>query len=53
LIETEHYRRTNGRQYDVTSDGQRFLMIKQGDASARIVVVENWHQELKRLVPVP
>jgi hypothetical protein len=38
------------------ADGQRFLMIKQGsDQSAappQIVVVQNWHEELKRLVPV-
>ena len=36
---------------DVTSDGQRFLMIKE-DASAlvgrNVVVVLNWTEELKR-----
>ena len=46
-----------GRNYDVSPDGQRFLMIKEGegseDASAapRIIVVENWHEELRQLVP--
>ncbi len=44
-------------QYDVSADGQRFLMItahKSNDADARprIVVVQNWFDELKRLVPV-
>jgi serine/threonine-protein kinase len=41
--------------FDVSPDGQRFLMIKnvEGGEAARpqIVVVENWDQELKRLVP--
>jgi serine/threonine-protein kinase len=43
--------------YDVAADG-RFLMIKQqqaADASQTqpdIVIVENWFEELKRLVPV-
>ena len=46
----------SGRSYDVSTDGQRFLMIKQpssADAAgpAQIVVVLNWIQELKRLVP--
>jgi serine/threonine-protein kinase len=44
--------------YDVSSDGQRFLMIKQLEApdeeqaQPEIVIVENWFEELKRLVPV-
>ena len=42
--------------YDVSPDGKRFLMIKEGSGSAkqpadRIVVVQNWLEELKRLVP--
>ena len=45
------------RTYDVSRDGKRFLMIKEnGDvgqavAPAAIVVVQNWFEELKRLVP--
>jgi serine/threonine-protein kinase len=44
------------RMYDVSADGHRFLMIKDGvtdetAAAASIVVVEHWHEELKRLVP--
>ena len=50
---------TNGaRQYHVAPDG-RFLMLRSGDASAtdtetltQVVLVQNWHEELKRLVPV-
>ncbi len=37
--------------YDVSPDGQRFLMIKDNDQktfSTRIVVVLNWVEELKR-----
>jgi len=48
-----------GRQYDVSPDGRRFLMMKDaqptGEGSAppvQLVVVQNWTEELKRLVPV-
>jgi hypothetical protein len=40
--------------YDVSPDGQRFLMVKLVDESevpAQINVVLNWFDELKRLVP--
>lgn len=39
--------------YDVTPDGQRFLMVKRaiGEASNHINVALNWTEELKRLVP--
>ena len=40
--------------YDVTRDGQRFLMIKKDKETAppeRLHVVLNWFEELKRLVP--
>jgi serine/threonine-protein kinase len=44
------------RMFDVSPDGQRFLMIKQSGADgtfapASIVVVQHWVEELKRLVP--
>jgi eukaryotic-like serine/threonine-protein kinase len=42
------------RNYDVTPDGQRFLMLKtieQDEAPAQINVVLNWFEELKRLAP--
>lgn len=47
-----------GRPYDVSSDGRRFLMIEGAGAAGAtavqppLVVVQNWHEELKRLVPV-
>jgi serine/threonine-protein kinase len=45
-----------GRDYDVSSDGRRFLMLKRGAAdhdpvAPQIVVVQHFDQELKRLVP--
>ena len=46
-----------GRSYDVSPDGQRFLLIKEGGgtdqtaAPASLIVVLNWTEELKRLVP--
>jgi serine/threonine-protein kinase len=47
-----------GRTYDISPDGQRFLMIKEGDGSDQtaaaqsLIVVLNWVEELKRLVPL-
>jgi hypothetical protein len=37
--------------YDVSLDGQRFLMVKEESPSGRPNVVLNWFDELKRLVP--
>ena len=37
--------------YDVSSDGQLFLMIKQVGQLHQINVVLNWFEELKRLAP--
>ena len=44
------------RHYDVTADGKRFLMIKEGSGDQAttaqdLIVVQNWMEELKRLVP--
>ncbi|MEE8158927.1 MAG: hypothetical protein V3T78_06130, partial [Dehalococcoidia bacterium] len=41
--------------YDVTPDGQRFVMVKatQESTPEQINVVLNWFEELKRLVPTP
>ena len=58
LFEGDYRAPNNGRQvYDVSADGARFLMIKgAGDDEAaprQMVLVQNWHQELLRLVPIP
>jgi serine/threonine-protein kinase len=48
----------NGRTYDISSDGQRFLLIKEDGGSEQtaappqIIVVQHWTEELKRLVPI-
>lgn len=34
--------------YDVTRDGQRFIMVKAGPDSGRVRVVLNWLDELKQ-----
>ena len=57
LVNTAYATPSFPRAYDVSPDGQRFLMIKEGAAGtetappASIVVVQNWLEELKRLVP--
>ena len=44
--------RTRGNQYyDISPDGQRFLMIKEPEGQSQINVVLNWFEEVKRLVP--
>ncbi len=37
--------------YDVTPDGQRFLMVKNNPAANRIGIVLNWFEDLRRLAP--
>ncbi len=47
-----------GRTYDVSPDGQQFLMIKLNAPDLTrggngVVIVQNWFEELKARVPVP
>jgi len=57
LLDGRYHFEEPGRTYDVSPDGRRFLMIKSGDGSdktaapANLIVVQNWVEELKRLVP--
>jgi len=39
--------------FDVSSDGQRFVMVKSDEASTlrQLTVVQNWAGELRRLIP--
>ena len=45
------------RTYDIHPNDQRFLMIKQAprteesSAPTQLILVQNWSEELKRLVP--
>lgn len=44
-----------GAWYDVTADGQRFLMlqpVQDAASTPQLVLVQNWFEELKRMVPV-
>jgi serine/threonine-protein kinase len=46
-----------GRSYDISPDGQRFLMIREGGPEGNalptsLVVVQHWFEELKRLAPI-
>ena len=41
-----------GRDYDITPDGRRFVMVKEmNPPPRRIAVIVNWFEELKRLAP--
>ena len=44
---------TNSSNYDVSPDGQHFLMIKDSDTESfpsQINVFRNWTEELKRIM---
>ncbi len=48
----DNYRYVWGGEFDVSSDGQRLLMAEHQEPLQRtLVLVENWFEELKRLVP--
>jgi serine/threonine-protein kinase len=57
VFEGQYAAPQGGRTYDVSPDGRRFLMIKEGastgDATpqAQIILIQNWSEELKRLLP--
>jgi len=43
-----------GRPYDVSRDGERFLAIKDGGADGatpQIIIVQNWFEDVRRLIP--
>ena len=51
LFESDAYTRS---MYDVSADGERFVMIEPSGAAqlpTELVLVQNWAEELKRLVP--
>jgi hypothetical protein len=57
ILDGRYYAGTGtGRAYDVSADGRRFLMIKGigGDSAAqspRLILVQHFDEELKRIVP--
>jgi serine/threonine-protein kinase len=52
LFAAPFVRRVNRSDYDVSPDGQTFVMLQDNDAAwSHINVLTNWFDELKRLVP--
>ena len=55
LLFTGPYARAAGRiNYDVSPDGESFVMLDSGEesgAATKINVLLNWYEELKRRVP--
>jgi len=55
LQQTYYTPGTLGRNYDVSRDGRRFLMIREDSpavfSDTELIYVQNWLEELKRLVP--
>ncbi len=53
LFESNHRMGGNyGHEYDISPDGQRFLMVQESaERKNKLVVVQNWFEELKRLAP--
>jgi hypothetical protein len=56
LFEGQYILSLIGRSYDVTPDGQRFIMVQTQEQPpaaplTEMIVVQNWLEELKRLVP--
>ena len=56
MFSMDPYYEGRGFSWDIHPDDRRFLLVKreQTDAagSSQIVLVQNWHEELKRLVPI-
>ena len=49
------YINIGGYSYDVSPDGQKFLVVNRPEqemAVGELHVITNWFEELKRLVPV-
>ena len=53
LFDTRYYSGGAGRSYDLSPDGQRFLMIKAAgtEQAPTMVVVLNWLAKLKAKLP--
>ena len=53
VFDTRYFNGGPGRSYDVSPDGQRFLMIKASgtEQAPSMVVVLNWLEELKAKLP--
>ena len=61
LFRGDYFVSFSHRPYDISPDGQRFLMMKEDSQAAEpvvtppiteLIVVENWDEALKRATPV-
>ena len=57
LFSGDYYEESRGRTYDVTPNGERFIMVKyqrnfSDSDHGEIIAVLNWTNELSRLVPI-
>lgn len=55
VVQGDYVNQNAARQYDVSADGERFVVLKRIERDnaepARIIIVQNWVEELKSLVP--
>jgi serine/threonine protein kinase/Tol biopolymer transport system component len=54
LFEGDYFDGVGGRTYEVSIDGERFLMIKDminASSTAQIIIVQKWLDEVARLAP--
>jgi hypothetical protein len=55
LFERRGFGDSGVRNWEISSDGQRFLMVKLDDRKptpvTEMILVQNWFEELKRLAP--
>ena len=60
VVDRQYVTPQAGRTYDVSSDGKRFLLMKDATPTTsspappppQLVVILNWQEELKQRVPV-
>ena len=50
VVENALYQ-TGARSYDVSPDGEHFLLVREDGAERELILVLNWGEELKRLIP--
>jgi hypothetical protein len=46
------YYAESGLQWDISHDGQRFLMIKESNSPRKIIITTNWFEELIKQAPM-
>ena len=53
LFSMDSYVEGGNIDWDMSPDGQRFVIVKRAEVTSPIIVVQNWLEELKERVPVP